>query len=118
MSYSAKLLRSVGSVHGLGQSDAELPDLVLAYGTNGETGYVKSSALTTAPATVEEVTKLPTTTLADGTTVFSAGPSTVPLYAEDGVTVIGEFAFSWVSSGCSGSSWLLNRSQSIPHVPH
>lgn len=60
----------------------EEPDLILAVGTNGETGYVRSSDLNpefTSPETAAEYTEsLPQT-------------YTIPLYKSDGKTIIGSY---------------------------
>ena len=83
-----------GQTYGSGltaASDAELPDLVAAYGTGGEEGYVKSSAISASASTVEEVTAQSKAPAAEGTEVFVSGPDPTPLYAQDGTTVVGTF---------------------------
>lgn len=78
-----------GSAEGI-ESDAELPDLIAAYGTNNEVGYVKKTDLVSGPVSKDQALALPTTT--SGATEGHHEPSrTVPLYGEDGVTVLGEF---------------------------
>jgi hypothetical protein len=60
------------------------PDLIAAIGTNGVCGYVKSSDLKTTDP------KNPTQALKRGKYSFR----TVPLYAQDGTTVVGTFYLS------------------------
>ncbi|APE12751.1 hypothetical protein BO226_25775 (plasmid) [Rhodococcus sp. 2G] len=73
------------------QSDAELPDLVLAYGTEGQLGYIRSADIPAPPATEDEVRNLPKVAQPDGTVVATQPSVTIPLYADDGVSVIGDF---------------------------
>ncbi|MGV9869205.1 hypothetical protein [Rhodococcus koreensis] len=73
------------------QSDADLPDLILSYGTKGEIGYIKSADIPAAPTTEDEIRQLPHVTQADGSAVAAQPSVTIPLYAEDGTTVVGEF---------------------------
>lgn len=68
-------------------SRAEEPALTSAIGTNGKTGYVKSTDLDKSPKTLAQVLALPTN--AQGAYVMPARD--IPLYTEDGKTVIGTF---------------------------
>lgn len=82
-------------------SDAQLPDLVQAYATNGKVGYIKKSDLLSPQRTLKEVQALPKKVVpaAPGQessapqTVLQAPPRTVPVYDKDGKTVIGQFKF-------------------------
>lgn len=61
-------------------SPANLPDLVSAIGVGGTAGYVRSSDLTPpVPSSPADAAKL------------AATGRTIPLYAVDGTTVIGQF---------------------------
>jgi hypothetical protein len=61
------------------------PDLVEAIGTNGVTGYVRSSDLQpAAPTSPADAVKRQA----------AAGARSIPLYAVDGTTVIGSFELS------------------------
>ena len=65
-------------------SSADEPDLVLAWGSNGQLGYVLNSVIHPEPPTSPE----------EALAVQAAQPVggiDVPLYASDGVTVIGKF---------------------------
>lgn len=73
-------------------SEAELPDLIAAFGTDGEIGYVKKTDLASPDLTVEQVSNLPTIDRGNGETVRSSGPRTIPLYDSDGIVAIGTFA--------------------------
>ena len=74
-----------GQSLGTADTTAELPDLVAAIATNGQTGYISSDALNEElPANPEQVAQ----------TGRVQAPPTVPVFAKDGVTVIGEFQFS------------------------
>lgn len=73
--------QSFGSGEGV-ESDADLPDLVAAIGTNGEVGYIEKTALHGPAATPSEAV------------ASDPGARTVPLYDKDATTVIGEFAIS------------------------
>lgn len=69
-------------------SDAQMPDLVQAYATNGKTGYVRASDLDGPQLTLEQVRELPTN--AQGQLHEPA--RSIPVYdAQDGSTVIGTF---------------------------
>jgi len=81
---------SLGSAEGI-TNDQELPDLIVANGTDGELGYVKKTDLVTQVRTIEEVLSLPQETLSDGTLALHEPARSIPLYAEDGVTQIGKF---------------------------
>lgn len=74
-----------GQSLGTADTTAELPDLVAAIATNGETGYISSDALNEElPANPDQVAE----------TGRVQAPPTVPVFDKDGVTVIGEFQFS------------------------
>ena len=74
-----------GQSLGTADTTAELPDLVAAIATNGQTGYISSDALNEElPANPEQVAQ----------TGRVQAPPAVPVFAKDGVTVIGEFQFS------------------------
>ncbi|MFD6517107.1 hypothetical protein [Rhodococcus sp. NPDC060176] len=73
--------QSFGSGEGV-ESDADLPDLVAAIGTNGEIGYIKKGELGGPASSPEQA-------LASNT-----GGRTVSLYDQDGQAVIGEFTVS------------------------
>lgn len=63
------------------QTENDQPDLIAAYGTGGEAGYIKKTDLAAqTPATPTEAAK-----------ATDPAPSTIPLYAENGSTVIGSF---------------------------
>ncbi|MGK9274422.1 hypothetical protein KXR83_25830 [Williamsia muralis] len=64
------------------ESDADIPDLVQAYATNGKVGYIKSADLNgpTATSPAEAVT-------------LTSGPRTVNVYDKEGSQVIGQFTF-------------------------
>lgn len=73
---------------GLGAtSDSQLPDLVQAYATNGQLGYVRAAELAGPNLTLSQVGALPTNSAGQ-----LAEPSrTIPVYEADGTTVIGQF---------------------------
>lgn len=74
-----------GMTYGSGMSEftiGEEPDLIAAIGVNGIEGYVKSDDLTPNITSIEEALEQ---AVANGDT------SRIPLYAVDGVTIIGEF---------------------------
>lgn len=73
--------QSFGTGEGV-ESDADLPDLIAAIGTNGEIGYIQKAALGGPAATPEQAL------------ASDSGSRTVPLYEQDGRTVIGEFAIA------------------------
>lgn len=87
-------INALGQTFGDGgrvESLEALPDLVGAVATNGKFGFIKKEDfLGTPPASPDDVLKLPSTTV-DGQKVFKSEQRTVPVYASDGVTVIGEF---------------------------
>ncbi len=61
------------------------PDLILAYGVDGKLGYVRTTDLDgPTPASPEEA-------LTTQREMQASGGRTIPLYAVDGVTVIGRF---------------------------
>ena len=62
--------------------DADLPDLIAAIGTNGEIGFIEKSELS-GPAITPDLALAAET-----------GTRTVPLYGQDGQTIIGEFPIS------------------------
>jgi hypothetical protein len=68
-----------GSGAGIDEDDPG-PALVSAYGTDGRCGFVRASDL-----------RQPATTLAQALTPPAPGGRDVPLYAQDGVTVIGTY---------------------------
>lgn len=55
------------------------PDLILAVGTNGEEGYIRAEELDNDPKTIEEALK------------YTPSNYEIPLYKEDGITIIGSF---------------------------
>jgi hypothetical protein len=64
-------------------SDAEVPNLVLVYATNGKLGYVNSSDLIgKSPANPQQ---------AIASNSANSRAAAIPVYAVDGVTKIGEF---------------------------
>jgi hypothetical protein len=67
-----------------------LPDLILTRASNGNLGYITKSDFLGPALTLEQVRQLPQGTQ-DGQPSFNTGPRTVPVYAADGTTVIGEF---------------------------
>lgn len=88
-----------GSALGV-MSDAEVPDFVLTIATNGKVGYVKKADFL-APSLkglTPEIIKRDyvVRTFPDGRTgyVNPKKRAPVPVYAIDGETVIGEFAFT------------------------
>ena len=65
--------------------DGDLPDFIGAIATNGKLGYVRKDDLEEPlPASPEEAVEITLQQLEDG-------PRSVPVYADDGETVIGEF---------------------------
>lgn len=74
-------VQAYGSGEGI-ESDADLPDLVAAIGSNGQIGCIQKHARGTRAATPEAA--------------VSTGmcPRTIPLYVYDGTTVIGDFTIS------------------------
>ena len=67
------------------ESHGTAPDLIQAQGVDGTIGYVKSTDLFWFnPKTPEEAVKMQAE-------MDAKGPYTIPLYSEDGKTVIGEF---------------------------
>ncbi len=76
-----------GMTYGSGASIDEHdpgPDLIAAYGTNGRCGFIRATDRGPGPQTLEEVVDH----LADEQ---DAGGHDIPLYEQDGVTVIGVF---------------------------
>lgn len=71
--------------------DSELPDLVLAIGTNGRTGYINSTDISTTPKERVQVRALPERTDARGQRVRATPSKSVPVYESNGTTVIGRF---------------------------
>ncbi|ORI21642.1 hypothetical protein BJI47_11175 [Rhodococcus sp. 1168] len=84
-----------GQTYGQGDaaSDAELPDLVAAFGDDGTAGYIEKSALQSAVASPAEATALERQTIG-GVDVYGSAPRTVPVFAEDGMTKISDFTIS------------------------
>lgn len=82
---------TTGSGFGV-EEEADLPDLIAAYGEGGELGYVKKTDLASPELSADQVAALPTTTQEDGSVAATTGPRSVPLYAENGVDVLGQFA--------------------------
>lgn len=89
-------------VNGSGQSygpgdtattDDELPDLVAAIGTDGTLGYISRDALHSPAPNPAATDALPRVEV-DGVGVRTTGGRTVPLYAADGDTVVGQFHIS------------------------
>lgn len=71
----------------LASTPSQEPDLILAVGTNGKTGYVKYEDLyKDEPKTPEEAIEKQEQMLRAGNT-----EKMIPLYEKDGKTVIGEF---------------------------
>lgn len=71
------------------------PDLILAYGTKGQEGYVRKTDLNLpVPRTPEEAVELSRRN----------PPRMVPLYSRDGVTVIGEYEMATARSSDSGQA--------------
>ena len=70
------------------KTPADEPDLILAQGTNGKIGYIlKSDARGPEPRTPAEAIALTNQKFR----TQEPQTSTIPLYSEDGVTVIGEY---------------------------
>lgn len=61
------------------------PDLIQARSESGVVGYVLRSELEPAPAAS------PRDAYAQMQAAMAAGPKTIPMYAQDGVTVVGSF---------------------------
>ncbi|MFT4125921.1 MAG: hypothetical protein QM662_06785 [Gordonia sp. (in: high G+C Gram-positive bacteria)] len=80
--------QTYGSAEGV-NSDAELPDLIAVYATNGRLGYLKQADYLPPQRSLDDVLRLP-----ERAGELRAPGRTVPVYAEDGKTVIGEFRFS------------------------
>lgn len=82
-----------GETFGSGETataDADLPDLVAAFGSNGEQGYVKATDLAVTPPSPNE---LPND--AGGAPAATIGAGTeIPLYESDGTTIIGSFTIT------------------------
>ncbi|MGE6575951.1 peptidase M56 BlaR1 [Paenibacillus xylanexedens] len=73
-----------GQTYGKSLDPLVIPDLILAEGTDGKTGYVLSSDLVgTDPATPEDAVKQQLAQEQDD--------QVIPLYEKDGKTVIGQF---------------------------
>lgn len=72
--------QTVGSAENA-RTDSEQPDLIAAYGTKGEAGYIKKADLNAEDPNnpVEALTSA------------DPAPRTIPLYAEDGTTTVGSF---------------------------
>lgn len=68
----------------------QLPDLIATRASNGKLGYITKSDFLGPTLTLDQVRQLPQGTQ-DGQPSFDTGPRTVPVYAADGTTVIGEF---------------------------
>lgn len=67
------------------RTPADEPDLIASWGTKGELGYVRTSDMQgVQPRTPAEAIALTEKRMTEG-------PTAIPLYAEDGPTVIGEF---------------------------
>ncbi|OZE20157.1 hypothetical protein CH262_23145 [Rhodococcus sp. 05-2255-1e] len=79
--------QTIGSAEGI-TDDAQLPELVSAFGTDGQRGYVRSSDIVEPDYTLEQAQALPD----NGQGVLEAPARTVPLYDDDGATVLGEFS--------------------------
>ena len=71
------------------------PDLILAIGTNGKTGYVKSADLNMSNITTPDQAVAFASYVEAQMAAQSQSPPTIPLYESDGVTVIGEFELSY-----------------------
>lgn len=84
-----------GQTYGPGDTatDAELPDLVAAFGDDGTAGYIEKSALQSTVVSPSEATTLERQTIG-GVEVHGSAPRTVPVYAEDGTTQISDFTIS------------------------
>jgi hypothetical protein len=75
--------QTYGSDSGVSQSDA--PDLILTYATNGDLGYVYRTALWAADGTDVNSPAQAAAYMARTT------PNSIPVYEENGTTVIGSF---------------------------
>ncbi len=73
------------------ESDADLPDFILSYGTDGTLGYIAASDLPSTPKTREEVLAAPREARGGGAEVLKSSIKTVPLYDESGNNKVGEF---------------------------
>lgn len=73
-----------GQSFGRGDTRGEVPDLVAAIATNGKQGYIKSEALNES---------LPPNPSAAVQRSKSSQKRTVPVYAKDGTSVVGQFTF-------------------------
>lgn len=82
--------RTFGSAENV-ESDADLPDFILSYGTDGTLGYIAASDLPSTPKTREEVLAAPREARGGGTEVLKSSIKTVPLYDESGTNKVGEF---------------------------
>ena len=84
----------------------EEPDLILAVGENNVTGYVKSSDLVDDAANPEEALRQ---------TLEITEDYFIPLYASDGVTVIGRFRMSveGVLDTPSRSAWAIGQKSQL-----
>lgn len=68
------------------------PDLIQAVANNGQYGYVKKAELDAANGTTAaESFRSPADALAWQEQAIARGDQLIPVYAEDGVTVIGDF---------------------------
>ncbi|MBA2715599.1 MAG: hypothetical protein H0U51_00800 [Propionibacteriales bacterium] len=76
-----------GSVESANSPEDE-PDLILVEMQDGSTGYIKKAQLNRVTGgTVSN----PTEALAWQARVETSLPSTIPVYAQDGITILGEF---------------------------
>lgn len=71
------------------------PDLILAIGTNGKTGYVKAADLNMSNITTPDQAVSFSSYVESQMALTTQAPPTIPLYESDGVTVIGEFELSY-----------------------
>lgn len=71
------------------------PDLILAIGTNGKTGYVKAADLNMSNITTPDQAVAFASYVESQIALQTQSPPTIPLYESDGVTVIGEFELSY-----------------------
>lgn len=77
-------VNEAGETYGKPVDSIHPPDLIMAQGTDGKLGYVRSSELIgDDPATPEEAAKYQLTLDPKG--------RVIPLYEHDGITIIGEF---------------------------
>lgn len=82
-----------GQTYGSGDTDGDLPELVAVIANNGEIGYIPAAELEGPALSHEEVKQLPIENI-NGQEVRTTPDRTVPVFATDGVTEIGDFTIS------------------------